>query len=289
MGREHKVLSGLHSVGFPVPEPLALCNDSEIIGAPFMVMQFVGGRTIAEQSDTRTLTPVSAENMSRALVETLAALHQVDPAVAGLEDLGRPDGYLQRQVKRWGEQWQLTKTREVADVDHLHQHLAHVVADLPMDLPSSIVHGDYRIDNVIWAAEDDDVIAVLDWEMATLGDPISDLAIALVYWSQASDTLRGQIPVAEHITEAPGFWRRDEVITRYADQTGFSLDHLDTCVALACFKLAVIMESIHKRNLDGQQLGAASNDRGRMGLATTALARMGCRTIEVGALKALGE
>ena len=289
MAREFRVLSGLRKANFPVPQALALCEDTEVIGAPFMVMQFVEGRTIAEQSDAATLASTTASAMSGFLVETLAQLHLLDSREAGLSELGKPDGYLERQVRRWGQQWQLTKTRELPYIDYLHQHLTHLVAQLPAGLPSAIVHGDYRIDNVIWQQNHDDIVAVLDWEMATLGDPVSDLAIALVYWSQATDTLRGEIPVAEHITEGDGFWSRAEIIDKYAQITGFSLDHLDTCVAIACFKLAVIMESIHKRNLDGQQLGAASNDEGRMGLATVALARMGCRTIEVGALQALGE
>jgi aminoglycoside phosphotransferase (APT) family kinase protein len=289
MTREHRVLSGLGRVQFPVPQALTLCENESVLGVPFMLMSFVEGRTIADSSDAQTLSATSTAAMSHALIDTLAQLHQIDPDHAGLADLGKPLGYLDRQVRRWSQQWQLTKTRDLPHMDTLEKKLEELVAALPNDLPTSIVHGDFRIDNVIWHTHRDDIAAVLDWEMATLGDPISDLAISLVYWSEPADTLRGQIPVAEHITESPGFWSRADLIERYASRTGFDVGHLDTCVALACFKLAVIMESIHKRNLDGQQLGAASNDRGRMGVATAALARMGCRTIEIGALAALGE
>ena len=146
-----------------------------------------------------------------------------------------------------------------------------------------IVHGDYRIDNVIWHPTDSRIVAVVDWEMATIGDPVSDLAIALVYWSQAGDTLRDLVPVAEHITEAPGFWDRGRIASQYASLTGWDLAHLDFCVVLACFKLAVIMESIHKRNLAGQQLGAAGGADGRMGQATVALTSLALATMEAGA------
>lgn len=221
--------------------------------------------------------------MSSELVGTLARLHRLDPAHAGLGDLGRPAGYLQRQVRRWGEQWELSKTREVPGIGQLHTWLTSRVADLPDNLPTGIVHGDYRIDNVIWHATEPHITAVVDWEMATLGDPVSDLAIALVYWSQPGDILRAQVPVAEHITDAPGFWPRSRLIDAYRAATGWDLGHLDVCIVLACFKLAVIMESIHKRNLAGQQLGAASGSDDRMGQATLALTALGLATMEEGA------
>ena len=287
MNREFKVLSGLGRAGFPAPRALGLCEDSEVIGASFMVMDFVDGRVISDHNDASTLTPSQADTISRNLVATLAQLHQTDPAAGGLEELGRPHGYLQRQAKRWGEQWDITKTRELPEIKELHRWLTSALDALPENLPSSIVHGDYRIDNVILDANRFDIKAVLDWEMSTLGDPVSDLAISLVYWSRATDTLRADIPVAEHVTDGEGFWDRSHIIEEYVRRTGFNIDHLDECVALACFKLAVIMESIHKRNLDGLQLGAASGEDSRMGEATVALTRMGLATIESGAVQAL--
>jgi aminoglycoside phosphotransferase (APT) family kinase protein len=149
------------------------------------------------------------------------------------------------------------------------------------------VHGDYRIDNVILASDKSEIVAVLDWEMSTLGDPISDLAISLVYWSQATDTLRKKIPVAEDVTSGPGFWSRQQVLDRYVSQTGLDISHLDECVALACFKLAVIMESIHHRNLSGQQLGAAAGAQSTMGEATVALTELGLAVTRQGAIEAL--
>jgi aminoglycoside phosphotransferase (APT) family kinase protein len=287
MGREFRVLSGLNSVSFPTPKAQGFCADEEIIGSKFMLMDFVDGRVIESAETAMTLSDVQASEISQNLVDNLANLHCVDPVAAGLDQLGRPEGYLQRQVKRWGEQWQLTKTRELTEIEELRAWLEGAISKLPNNLPSSIVHGDYRIDNVILDSKTSEIIAVLDWEMSTLGDPISDLAISLVYWSQASDTLRNQIPVAQEVTSGPGFWTREQVVQHYVSKTGYDISHLDECVALACFKLAVIMESIHHRNLSGQQLGAAAGAQSTMGQATVALTKLGLAVISMGAIAAL--
>ena len=287
MEREFRVLSGLNSVSFPTPRAQGFCSDENIIGAKFMLMDFVDGRVIESAKTAADLNADQASEISQNLVDTLAKLHSVDPAAAGLKQLGRPEGYLQRQVKRWGEQWQITKTRELPEINQLHAWLEIAIGELPKDLPSAIVHGDYRIDNVILNPRTSEIIAVLDWEMSTLGDPISDLAISLVYWSQATDTLRNQIPVAQEVTSGTGFWTRAQVLQRYVEQTGYDISHLDECVALACFKLAVIMESIHHRNLSGQQLGAASGAQSTMGEATVALTKLGLAVISMGAIAAL--
>lgn len=287
MGREFRVLSGLNTVNFPAPLALAHCEDDSVIGAHFMVMDFVDGQVVSDAKDAAALTFEQAERISRSLVTTLAQLHTLDPASAGLEKLGKPEGYLQRQAARWIGQWELTKTRELPGIIDLHKWVESKLQHLPENLPTGIVHGDFRIDNVILDRQNQNILAVLDWEMSTLGDPVSDLAISLVYWSQKNDTLRGNIPVAEHVTEGPGFWTRELFVSEYVNQTGFSIEHLDVCVALACFKLAVIMESIHKRNLEGLQLGAASGADSKMGIATQALTELGLATIELGAIAAL--
>jgi len=287
MGREFRVLTGLNSVGYPTPRAIAHCEDESVIGAKFMLMDFVDGRVIDDASAAAKLSQAEATQISQELVDNLAALHAIDAKLAGLDQLGKPAGYLQRQVKRWGEQWQLTKTRELPEIETLHAWLESAISKLPQDLPTSIVHGDYRIDNVILAPETSDIIAVLDWEMSTLGDPISDLAISLVYWTQSSDTLRSQVPVAQGVTNGLGFWTRQQFVERYVAQTGFDVSHLDECVALACFKLAVIMESIHNRNLSGQQLGAASGTNSTMGEATVALTKLGLAVTRLGAIPAL--
>ena len=287
MGREFRVLTGLHSVGFPVPRPVAECTDVDVIGAQFMLMDFVDGRVIDSADRASHLAPEEASAISGALVDALADLHAIDPAAAGLESLGRPDGYLARQVSRWTKQWELTRTRDLADIDVLAAALASQVDDV-LAMPGSIVHGDFRIDNTILAADAPVVRAVLDWEMSTLGDPISDLAVMLVYWTDAGDTLRSAVPVAQHITDQPGFWTRAELVARYADHSGRSLDHLDFCAALACFKLAVIMESILARSLQGQQLGTGASEVDAMRKSTEALTVLGLRVLDEGAIVGLG-
>ena len=287
MGREFRVLTGLHSVGFPVPRPVAECADVDVIGAQFMLMDFVDGRVIDSADRAAQLAADEASAICRALVDALADLHAIDPAAAGLESLGRPDGYLARQVGRWTKQWELTRTRDLADIDVLAAALASQVDDVPA-MPGSIVHGDFRIDNTILAADAPVVRAVLDWEMSTLGDPISDLAVMLVYWTDADDTLRSAVPVAQHITDRPGFWTRSQLVDRYAEYTGRSLDHLDFCSALACFKLAVIMESILARSLQGQQLGTGAGEVDAMRQSTEALTALGLRVLDEGAIAGLG-
>ena len=261
--------------------------DVDVIGAQFMLMDFVDGRVIDSADRAAQLAADEASAICGALVDALADLHAIDPAAAGLESLGRPDGYLARQVGRWTKQWELTRTRDLADIDVLAAALASQVDDVPA-MPGSIVHGDFRIDNTILAADAPVVRAVLDWEMSTLGDPISDLAVMLVYWTDAGDTLRSAVPVAQHITDQPGFWTRAELVARYADHSGRSLDHLDFCAALACFKLAVIMESILARSLQGQQLGTGASEVDAMRKSTEALTGLGLRVLGEGAIVGLG-
>lgn len=287
MSREFRVLHGLGRVGFPVPEAIAECTDAEIIGAPFLVMGYVDGRVIDSQQAAEELAPPEADGVSAALADTLVDLHEVDAAASGLADLGRPEGYVGRQVRRWSQQWELTKVEELADIDRLRHWLEEAVTRLPADLPWSVVHGDYRLDNVILAPEDTRIDAVLDWEMSTLGDPVVDLAVALVYWSQQGDGLRATVPVAQHMTDGPGFWSRAQLIDRYAARSGRSIDHLDVAVALACFKLAVIMESIRYRALSGQQLGTAAGTGDELGVATRSLTALGLAVTRSGTLAGL--
>lgn len=287
MAREFRVLTGLTRAGFPVPHAHALCEDEAVIGATFLVMDFVDGRVIADKDDAASLGADQADLVSRTLIDGLADLHAVDVEAAGLRDFGRPEGYLTRQVTRWAEQWQRTKTRELPTLDAVGDWLAEQVTDVPADVPWSLVHGDYRLDNVILAPSLDRLTAVLDWEMSTLGDPLADLAVTLVYWTQATDGLRRDVPVAQSITTGPGFWTRERVVREYLDRTGRDADHLDLCIALACYKLAVIMESIHFRHLSGQQLGTSAERHEDMGAAVEALALLGQRVIDLGGLAGL--
>ena len=287
MGREFRVLTGLNRAGLPAPQALAMCEDDQVLGAPFVLMSFVDGRSIDTQAKAEALGAHQASEASAALIDTLAGIHLADVEAAGLRQLGKPEGYLGRQASRWAKQWELTRTRPLAEVDELRERLQPAIESVPDGLPWSLVHGDYRLDNTILAHDRSQVIAVVDWEMSTLGDPVADLAVALVYWSQAGDRLREQVPVAEHITDQAGFWTRAQLVERYAERTGLALDHLDACTALAAFKLAVIMESIRYRALEGQQLGAAADQAEAMGQATEALARLGLAVLEAGTLDGL--
>jgi aminoglycoside phosphotransferase (APT) family kinase protein len=287
MAREFRVLSGLGRVGFAVPRTHALCEDPDVVGAPFMVMSFVDGRVIGDRKAAEHVTAPEADALSDSLVSTLVRLHEVDVAAAGLADLGRPHGFLPRQLDRWTGQWELTRTRDLPAMDELRGALGTLLADVPADVPWSLVHGDFRLDNAMFARDSAEVLAVLDWEMSTLGDPVADLALMLLYWTQPADVLRQRIPVATGVTDRPGFWDRARIIEAYAAGSQRDLAHLDACTALACFKLAVITESIHARTLSGQQLGTASEGGEGMGLATECLAQLGLDVVRLGTVAGL--
>ena len=287
MGREFTVLSGVTQGDFPAPRPLAYCDDESIIGARFLVMEYVAGRIISSDAAAEGLTVTDASALSAELVDVLAALHAIDAREVGLGGLGRPEGFLARQVARWAKQWELSKTRDLPAIDELLSWLDSRVEGLPADLPWSIVHGDYRLDNAIVDPVEPRIRAVLDWEMATLGDPLMDLATMLIYWSRPGDELRHQIRFAAFVTDRDGFWERGQLVERYAERSGLDVGHLDVCVVLSGLKLAVIMESIRKRTLAGQQLGADSSLAGGMAMATDALAEMGLAVAAGGGVDAL--
>ena len=280
MGREFTVLSGMERGGFRAPRPRAYCDDDSVIGARFLVMEYVPGRILSSDAAAEGLSPDDAGVLSAELMDTLAALHAVDAAAVGLGDFGRPEGFLARQVQRWRQQWELSKTRELPAIDALAAWLDERVATIPLNAPWSVVHGDYRLDNCIIDPVEPRVRAVLDWEMSTLGDPLMDLATILVYWSRPGDALRHEIRFAAFVTDRAGFWERDALVRRYAEVSGRDLGHLDVCIALSGFKLAVIMESIRKRTLAGQQLGADTSLADGMAAATDALAQMGLLVAE---------
>lgn len=250
MGREYRVVKALHGTGVPVAEPVALCEDAAVIGAPFAVVSYVDGRTLQDGDDTATLPPEQALRCAHALVDTLADLHAVDYAAAGLAEFGRPQGYLERQVRRWRGQWNWVGTREIDALERLHNGLAKTV---PKQAGSTIVHGDYRLDNTILDPGDlSRIRAIVDWEMATLGDPLADLGLLLVYWDPRSEPVLG----VRHATSAnPGFPAADELAQRYATRSSLPLDNLPFYRALGYFKLAVIAEGIHQRYLAGKTVG----------------------------------
>ncbi|WP_067173111.1 phosphotransferase family protein [Microtetraspora niveoalba] len=229
MGREHRVMTALRDTGVPVPVTYHLCRDPDVVGAPFYVMEHVEG-------DQPEATP----EIVRDLVSVLATLHSIDPDAVGLGDFGRPDGFLQRQVGRWKRQLDASRSREVPGIDDLYARLARGV---PGSGRPAIVHGDFKLGNTLVA--DGAVRAVLDWEMSTLGDPLTDLALFLLYDEFAAlDGGSPHPPVA-----AP------ELAGHYADASGRDLSRLGWYVGLACFKLAVIAEGIHFRYTKGLTVG----------------------------------
>ena len=259
MGREFKLLTGLTSVGYPVPRPIALCEDTDFIGAPFVLMEFVDGLVIADAVSASSLDPISAGKVSQNFVQCLANLHDIDPVTAGLENLGKPAGYLPRQLSRWIKQWELTKKIEYPNADLLIDWLQRAVTTLPEQTKTSIVHGDYRLDNAIIDPKTMEIKAVLDWEMSTLGDPLLDVALTLLYMTESNDNLRNTIPIALEVTSSPGYYTRAEFLAAYCAITDADTSHLDFCLALSCFKLAAILESIKNRSQAGEQLGSAEH------------------------------
>jgi len=259
MGREFRVLAALDGTGVPVPRVDAFCDDPDVIGSSFYVMERVEGRILRTPADMAGLSPDDARRCSNELVDVLARLHAVDYEAVGLGEFGRPDGFLARNVARWGKQWTANKTRDVAEIDELARRLDRA---LPESGPPAIVHGDYRLDNTMLDADDPGrIVAVLDWEMSTLGDPLTDLGLFLVYWGTDTGPAVGS---SEGIASTAGFLGKDEIVARYAEQSGRSIEHLDFYVVFATYKLAVILEGINARFLMGKTLGEGFGDMGEM-------------------------
>jgi aminoglycoside phosphotransferase (APT) family kinase protein len=270
MAREHRVLSALAvGSGVPVPAPLAFCADEAVIGAPFYLMDFVEGRVLRTLEDAADLTPEQARELSERLAEALAAIHLVDVAAAGLADFGRPTGYIARQLKRWGQQWErsaeaIKATGTERDLPEYARLVGRLAERLPADGAARLVHGDFRLDNALVRLRPrPEIAAVVDWEMSTLGDPLADLGLTLCYWADAGDDERLRLPVGATVTAAPGFFSRREFTDRYAELTGFDLADLDFYVAFACFKLAVILEGIHARFLQNATVGEGFDQIGK--------------------------
>ena len=257
MGREYQVLSALHGTAVPVPLVAGRCTDPEVIGAPFYVMAYVPGLVLRTEADGEQVSPGQARQLSENFADMLAAIHGVDLAAAGLTGFGRPDGYLERPLARWQRQWELSSTREMPGYAELTTRLA---AGLPAVLaaagPGTLVHGDYRLDNMLVTLGDrPSIAAVLDWEMSTLGDPLADLGLALVYWAEQGDQDSAELSVAATVTAGPGFLTRTQVADRYAAATGRDVSGLGYYMAFGCFKLAVVLEGIHARFLQHKTVG----------------------------------
>jgi aminoglycoside phosphotransferase (APT) family kinase protein len=247
MSREHRVISALAGTPVPVPGTVLLCEDPEVIGAPFYVMEFMPGTPYRDERQLREIGPERTRAAVLTLVDTLVDLHAVDPAAVGLAGFGRPEGFLDRQLRRWGKQLDASRSRELAGVDELHAGLG---AALPSSPAATVVHGDYRLDNVL-IDDGGRLTAVLDWEMSTLGDPLTDLGLLVMYGRlRAADA--APTPT---IGGAPGHPSAAELVERYARRSGRDVSAIDWYTAFAYFKVAVILEGIHYRWTLGQTLG----------------------------------
>jgi aminoglycoside phosphotransferase (APT) family kinase protein len=245
MGREYKIITALADTPVPVAPALGFCNDLDVNGAPFYVMGFVEGVILRDAASAKVLDPDARANAGRSLVEVMAAIHDVEPDAVGLGDLGRKDGYIARQLKRWYGQFEQSKTREVPLVDEMHDFLTQRI---PAQQGTGIVHGDYRLDNCMLSLQGS-VQAVLDWEICTLGDPLADLGLLMVYWNDPDDetvSLAGAGATAQ-----PGFPRRDDLRTMYAAGSSRDLSELDFYVAFGYWKLACILDGVYTRYAKG--------------------------------------
>ncbi|MGD6755831.1 phosphotransferase family protein [Streptomyces sp. BH105] len=249
MVREYRVVSALAGSGVPVARAVAL-GDAQVMGEPFALVEYVAGVVIRTEDQLALWSDELVTDCAHALVDVLARLHAVEPASVGLDGFGRPEGYLVRQVARWYDQWQRVRTRDLPDVEALHTLLAQ---DCPPESGVSIVHGDFRIDNAILAHDDpSQVRALVDWEMATLGDPLADLGLHLVYTDPAfAPVLAGGAASTSPRLPAPA-----DLAERYATTSGRSLENLGYYIALGYFKIAVIAEGIHARHRQGLTLGS---------------------------------
>jgi len=263
MSREYRVLAALRDTDIPVPRVTALCADASVLGAPFYVMEWVDGHVIRDTLPGEyPATPDTRRAMSAALVDTLAALHAVVPGDVGLADFGHPAGFLERQVRRWWMQWEASKTRDLPSIEELHGRLEDT---LPAQSPPGITHGDYRMDNVMFAPRDPGrIAAVLDWEMCTIGDPLCDLGLMLVYWAETQDEPSARRLQGRALTVDDGFYSRREIIERYAAASTRDLSGLDWYIAFGAYKLAIIAEGINARFLLGMTVGDGFDQMGEM-------------------------
>ncbi len=246
MGREHRIISAISATEVPVPPVAGLCEDESVNGAPFYVMDFVDGPILRSKAEAERFPDHDDRRaIGERVVDTLVAIHALDPDAVGLGELGRKNDYVARQLHRWQGQWEKSKQREVPLVDDVHARLA---ARIPEQGPATIVHGDYRLDNMI-LSDAGEVAAVVDWELCTLGDPLADVGMLLVYWGEEGDPV---MPLMEPATIAPGFPLRDQVADRYAARSGRDLAGIDYYVALGLWKLAIILEGVYARYAAGQ-------------------------------------
>jgi len=280
MGREHGILAALHPLGIPVPRPLASCDDPSVIGAPFYLMEHVKGPILrgpppASLVADRDALPGRMAALSRTFVETLVALHRVDVSHGPLAAFGRPDGYVERQVQGWTRRWQAACTHDVPDMDVV---AAWLNTNRPADAGACLVHNDFKLDNLVLDPDLSSVRAILDWEMATVGDPLMDLGTSLAYWVEAGDA-----PIFRSmglgITVLPGAYTRRGLVEAYGTASGRDIAAAPFYLTFGLFKVAVIAQQIHARFVQGL---TADPRFSALGQVVEALARQAAATAAQG-------
>ena len=277
MGREYRVLSQLHRVYAPAPRPTLYCEDLAVLGAPFYMMERLPGFVVRKQLPAALAgSPDLCRRLSLALVDNLAALHGLDPAAAGLAGFGKPEGYVRRQIEGWSKRWTDAQTEDVPAMNDAARWLA---AGMPAESGAALVHNDYKLDNILLdPADPSRITGLLDWEMATVGDPLMDLGTALSYWIEAADP-----PAFQQLrfspTTAPGFIARREFVERYEDRSGRAVAHPAYYYVYGLFKLAVILQQIYFRYARGH----TTDERfAPLGEVAKGLGRQACLAIERG-------
>jgi aminoglycoside phosphotransferase (APT) family kinase protein len=248
-------MTALAGTAVPVPRTFHLGDGNSPLGSPFYVMERVVGHICRNAIPSGYAeAPEDRRRLGEALVDVLADLHTVDPAAIGLAEFGRPAGFMERQLRRWYQQWVATKTAEMPALDALRDDL---VAARPEQQTSAVVHGDYRLDNtILHPTEVGTIVAVLDWEMSTLGDPLADLGAMLAYWSEAGDAeVLRRARIMAPVTALEGFPMRAEIIERYAQRTGLDVSTINWYQSFAYFKLAVVCQGIAARAAGGSMVG----------------------------------
>jgi aminoglycoside phosphotransferase (APT) family kinase protein len=250
--REARLLRALQDTPARVPRVLAVCDDEELIGAPFYVMEEVEGEVIVASVPDALDSPPERRRIAEELIDALVEIHAVDWRAAGLEGFGKPTGYLERQLRRFLGLWELNKTREIPAVESVAAWLGENLPDPDPPIPATIVHGDFRLGNTMYASSPPArLAAVLDWEMATIGDPLADVGYLCMMWTEAGDDTGGLREHLGAVTRAEGFPTRAELIARYEELSGRSMSNIEWYTALALWKSVVFMEGNYKRALAG--------------------------------------
>lgn len=279
MGREYRVLSKLWAVYPPAPRPLVFCDDPEVMDVPFYVMERRRGVVLRQQLPPGlAIDPPTARRLSTALIDSLANLHSLDYRAAGLGDLGKPEGYVARQVTGWAERYEKARTDDLPAMDRVGRWLAE---SFPEESSAALIHNDFKYDNLVLDAEDlTRIVAVLDWEMATVGDPLMDLGTTLGYWVEADDPspLR---QAATGPTALLGNLTRRELVARYTEQTGREVANVVFYYAFGLYKIAVIVQQIYARYVRGHTQDARF---ARLNALVAVLAAQADRAVESGKL-----